>query len=115
MSADHPRACGENSLVSEIEHGALGSPPRMRGKLAAKDRLKAAERITPAHAGKTIKQVYSPFENADHPRACGENKYAEILTNLDAGSPPRMRGKLAQSRSRLSMRRITPAHAGKTR
>ena len=43
MSADHPRACGENSLVSEIEHGALGSPPRMRGKLAAKDRLKAAE------------------------------------------------------------------------
>ena len=73
MSADHPRACGENSLVSEIEHGALGSPPRMRGKLAAKDRLKAAERITPAHAGKTEILKGGEQSPPDHPRACGEN------------------------------------------
>ena len=79
MSADHPRACGENSLVSEIEHGALGSPPRMRGKLAAKDRLKAAERITPAHAGKTRNASNSWKILEDHPRACGENHKASVF------------------------------------
>ena len=92
-----------------------GSPPRVRGKPPCERHELAEKRITPACAGKTNKGIQKIKNTADHPRACGENKYAEILTNLDAGSPPRMRGKLAQSRSRLSMRRITPAHAGKTR
>ena len=30
---DHPRACGENVAVNRRDKDALGSPPRMRGKL----------------------------------------------------------------------------------
>ena len=49
---DHPRVCGE-----KIDHMAqygpvLGSPPRMRGKVAVvRSKLKRAG-ITPAYAGK---------------------------------------------------------------
>ena len=29
---DHPRGCGENSLVCIYKQGVVGSPPRVRGK-----------------------------------------------------------------------------------
>ena len=32
LIGDHPRACGENALVSSCAHSVKGSPPRMRGK-----------------------------------------------------------------------------------
>ena len=52
--------------------------------------------------------------DSDHPRACGEN--AGGFTGADAinGSPPRMRGKLAEVSDLVFRSRITPAHAGKT-
>ena len=50
---DHPRACGENvSIVSGLAT-AIGSPPRMRGKLIVQRHTALKDRITPAHAGKT--------------------------------------------------------------
>ena len=72
-------------------------------------------RITPAHAGKTCYSTSQTMAAKDHPRACGEN--GERLSGSGAleGSPPRMRGKLAQYRRLLIRQRITPAHAGKTR
>ena len=49
--------------------------------------------ITPADAGKTIKQLEEFGANQDHPRGCGENWHkAKEYGNLE-GSPPRMRGK----------------------
>ena len=71
--ADHPRACGENRHPVLKFLRKLGSPPRMRGKL---ERLRAnisVERITPAHAGKTGRNLQRAGGRADHPRACGEN------------------------------------------
>ena len=52
---DHPRACGEN--VDTVKHIGynVGSPPRMRGKRVGKINVLLIVRITPAHAGKTIK------------------------------------------------------------
>ena len=32
---DHPRRCGENSALHELQERAAGSPPQVRGKLWA--------------------------------------------------------------------------------
>ena len=45
----------------------------MRGKLSEARASRVAERITPAHAGKTLFRALGEQRNADHPRACGEN------------------------------------------
>ena len=50
---DHPRACGENSVVREDVIKITGSPPRMRGKPLNSGYDAVKDRITPAHAGKT--------------------------------------------------------------
>ena len=53
---DHPRGCGENATSQILFTGIIGSPPRMRGKLPVDLNAIAQQRITPADAGKTIKQ-----------------------------------------------------------
>ena len=92
---DHPRACGENALFALRRYPALGSPPRMRGKLEGVEVVEAVVGITPAHAGKTRHPCGRPERPRDHPRACG--------------------GKLARDKAARIMPGITPAHAGKTR
>ena len=86
----------------------------MRGKHLKQRCLHFAQRITPAHAGKTHAARSSGRASADHPRACGENKSYEDPEQLQNGSPPRMRGKLYSTFPTLRNIRITPAHAGKT-
>ena len=66
----------------------------MRGKPVGGLNLKTCSGITPADAGKT-QEFFSGF-------------------GLTAGSPPRMRGKLAFARAQASQDGITPADAGKT-
>ena len=135
--ADHPpRMRGALELADS--HPYLdtfpGSPPRMRG--AHQDHGDPVEgcRITPAHAGSTPGAARGPERRPDHPRACGEHSPEEFGSTLargspracgehaegcgptqeSSGSPPRMRGALLAPRSRLALRRITPAHAGST-
>ena len=86
----------------------------MRGKLSNYKPTKKAERITPAHAGKTKNRARARLGNRDHPRACGEN--LEILFSQSGvvGSPPRMRGKPKAPQATGDAVGITPAHAGKT-
>ena len=50
---DHPRRCGENSAIAVSIHRTLGSPPQVRGKPTVPHVTHAAQRITPAGAGKT--------------------------------------------------------------
>ena len=45
----------------------------MRGKLVPHEPVDADPRITPAHAGKTVRCSAFPALAEDHPRACGEN------------------------------------------
>ena len=73
ISEDHPRACGENSAAPDAKTRSEGSPPRMRGKLTLAGAIHTAERITPAHAGKTEGYYAANSRRKDHPRACGEN------------------------------------------
>ena len=87
----------------------------MRGKQLDAGSPSLTLRITPAHAGKTRPDEDNPKVMTDHPRACGENIARALAIACASGSPPRMRGK-RHPRLRLhGDRRITPAHAGKTK
>ena len=111
---DHPRACGENTLLRLKSLVTAGSPPRMRGKPLILGANSSMSRITPAHAGKTCREFLRIVPTRDHPRACGENHLYRSNLRAWTGSPPRMRGKLKLSAKPLDFIGITPAHAGKT-
>ena len=114
-SRDHPRVCGENSANHSATTARMGSPPRVRGKLADFSELFHAVGITPACAGKTRKTENRPPTTRDHPRVCGENSNALVTCSRCAGSPPRVRGKRNSLRHQRNNTGITPACAGKTR
>ena len=111
---DHPRACGENETAQAETRGRAGSPPRVRGKQKRQAGENQPHGITPARAGKTYRRKRAGAERQDHPRACGENMPVEGGSVEYKGSPPRVRGKLADKCSRLRDHGITPARAGKT-
>ena len=91
--ADHPRACGANSLTLALSSPNTGSSPRMRGKLGVKYRRDPVFRIIPAHAGQTVLLAFFVVVFADHPRACGANLPSRRTGTWCYGSSPRMRGK----------------------
>ena len=70
--------------------------------------------ITPADAGKTRALREQGETRWDHPRGCGENGLMTVISFLNLGSPPRMRGKHAVKFALDYVHRITPADAGKT-
>ena len=111
---EHPRACGANSRLKNLNPRRLGSSPRMRGKLRHAGGLPASERIIPAHAGQTTIFSFNSARWSDHPRACGANGVWGVFNIRGHGSSPRMRGKPAVIYPRLGARRIIPAHAGQT-
>ena len=51
---DHPRVCGEKACATGRGRTALGSPPRMRGKVYAYFTQNMRVGITPAYAGKRM-------------------------------------------------------------
>ena len=112
---DHPRVCGENYGIDPEKIVRPGSPPRVRGKLAAGEKSLAEAGITPACAGKTRRRRLQRITTGDHPRVCGENRSPRAAKGKIRGSPPRVRGKHKGRAGRPQHRGITPACAGKTR
>ena len=72
--SDHPRRCGENRFFITAAGSRSGSPPQVRGKLAAFLNSLPVIRITPAGAGKTYVEEIVDLDSEDHPRRCGENR-----------------------------------------
>ena len=70
--------------------------------------------ITPAGAGKTALMPDGGAVKWDHPRRCGENSTVSDFFAFAQGSPPQVRGKLADVTIDDDMIGITPAGAGKT-
>ena len=91
---DHPRRCGENSVIYSIVKLNTGSPPQVRGKLT------------------DVVAFVNVLE--DHPRRCGENTERNFDIWQPLGSPPQVRGKPRRPKSNIRAGRITPAGAGKT-
>ena len=90
---DHPRMCGEKSLVMRWMSRSMGSPPRMRGKAADALAQHTLLGITPAYAGKSSTATRAARSTGDHPRICGEKQKSSGAGLRKWGSPPRMRGK----------------------
>ena len=53
IARDHPRECGKNERTETPRYSFLGSPPRVREKLAQSLASPLGSGITPASAGKT--------------------------------------------------------------
>ena len=113
ITADHPRPCGEKFREGVGQTQSEGSPPPMRGKVAFTLPIRCDARITPAHAGKSLKKSCTRARWEDHPRPCGEKIPDKRLDSVTPGSPPPMRGKGQCGALESSYVRITPAHAGK--
>ena len=90
---DHPRVCGEKSVVMVLVPLPPGSPPRVRGKGLNLRQLVGIGRITPACAGKSNRNTDRRQRIEDHPRVCGEKAIAYSSPSANRGSPPRVRGK----------------------
>ena len=112
---DHPRRCGENKLSDRPWTHRGGSPPQVRGKLRYIVQRIMRTRITPAGAGKTWDVPEAARQPWDHPRRCGENALITGIADDAPGSPPQVRGKLYHHCPYMSIFRITPAGAGKTK
>ena len=110
---DHPRTCGEKPRIFQRGHSIRGSPPHMRGKVWNRRQERAPRRITPAHAGKSIRAHNQAAVAGDHPRTCGEKTTRPPPRRTRRGSPPHMRGKDPFLLVAVEEVGITPAHAGK--
>ena len=87
----------------------------MRGRVTLLYALADKEGITPAYAGKRAR-LFGLFEGwKDHPRVCGEEKDNPDEWSEVQGSPPRMRGRVAEGLQLALELGITPAYAGKSR
>ena len=106
--------CGEKLELIERIQAFLGSPPRVRGKGIFCKVYNNPKRITPACAGKRKTAWKGEGKKQDHPRVCGEKKFACELPFPPVGSPPRVRGKVSGILLCVATYRITPACAGKS-
>ena len=112
ISKDHPRACGENRDMLEIDGYELGSPPRMRGKQELIRTGGGDGGITPACAGKTRKAASCWTTRRDHPRVCGENRLALCFRQRLVGIIPACAGKTHDSKYRSGGNRDHPRVCG---
>ncbi len=91
----HPRECGDDVSKAAISSRAIGSPPRMRGRLGGGGCRVIGQRA--------------------HPRECGDDNLLNESIPGISGSPPRMRGRRRWNVPRAGRRWLTPANAGTTR
>ena len=113
-TGDHPRVCGEKSLLRAVATHRAGSPPRVRGKAAGSSRRRGRPGITPACAGKSCVSSAMRWMIRDHPRVCGEKSAMLSCRFAPQGSPPRVRGKGHCFLHLDFQKGITPARAGKS-
>ena len=112
---DHPRVCGEHSLMPSPSSSASGSSPRVRGTPDGRRKSVEDMGIIPACAGNTV-CCHSLFGSWwDHPRVCGEHPVREITVSFAMGSSPRVRGTRHAQRADGHGVGIIPACAGNTK
>ena len=106
---------GEELSFDGLGLCALGLPPRGRGRGINNRRNKRKIRITPAWAGKSGCSAPRAGPATDYPRVGGEELTQRTLDRLDAGLPPRGRGRVWTPGRGRGRGGITPAWAGKRR
>ena len=112
---DHPRVGGDDMLDENKFRGALGPPPRGRGRRCGGLGLGGVEGTTPAWAGTTPKGCSRSSRCRDHPRVGGDDLSMDRDRPPRRGPPPRGRGRLTIWAKGQNHNRTTPAWAGTTR
>ena len=113
-SRDHPRVCGEHEGFYQAGGFLMGSSPRVRGTPIMNDPFTYRRGIIPACAGNTDFRPGRIHDSRDHPRVCGEHRYAFMFSAALLGSSPRVRGTLIRISDQPSVLGIIPACAGNT-
>ena len=113
-AAAHPRSRGENRSMRKTVRVSPGSSPLTRGKRGVRGACDPSTRLIPAHAGKTSFRSVTATPTAAHPRSRGENTGPSPCDSTSRGSSPLTRGKRGWRRKGIDLRRLIPAHAGKT-
>ena len=111
---DHPRGCGAHFSMESQSSFNEGSSPRVRGSPARADRRPAPVGIIPAGAGLTSEVFKSLLLFRDHPRGCGAHSAIFMISLMDEGSSPRVRGSPNHKGRRHRREGIIPAGAGLT-
>ena len=114
LRADHPHACGENTIIITLSCSAYGPSPRMWGKPRVPAHQCHTVRTIPTHVGKTSLIASSNSLLTDHPHACGENISMFYCSSFHCGPSPRMWGKPHRNLARSDISRTIPTHVGKT-
>ena len=91
-----------------------GSSPLTRGKPRIITGRTYVMRLIPAHAGKTLRNVFDGWDAEAHPRSRGENELTDYVGDADNGSSPLTRGKPTPINGHVVVGWLIPAHAGKT-
>ena len=110
----HPRSRGENSSLAMLPVYVAGSSPLTRGKPVLGTGTALAHGLIPAHAGKTGAMGAIGAVVGAHPRSRGENSKGRGRPTPSSGSSPLTRGKPGKLDILALLRRLIPAHAGKT-
>ena len=113
-SPAHPRSRGENGWSARRALPSRGSSPLTRGKPIRVAKMRARDRLIPAHAGKTHFRRRNERGHWAHPRSRGENAAYFWMSLYVVGSSPLTRGKRHSPYCRRPPGRLIPAHAGKT-
>ena len=77
--------------------------------------MEAKIRLIPAGAGNIARRGPSASKAGAHPRRCGENEHVRQNGTNICGSSPQVRGKQWAKEHEVSLGRLIPAGAGKTK
>ena len=111
---DHPRLRGKDFRSWGRAATSIGSPPLTRERPPKAITATPSPRITPAYAGKTVKNLLLCMNGRDHPRLRGKDRQLTKDQFKALGSPPLTRERHSYGDSNLKVAGITPAYAGKT-
>ena len=113
-AVDHPRMCGEHCRDSKRVAIGEGSSPHVRGAHQSMACTACTPGIIPACAGSTDPSNSELSVVRDHPRMCGEHDLRELITAVESGSSPHVRGAHNAVEYSLASGGIIPACAGST-
>ena len=114
QTGDHLRVCGADKTTPQPLVPPVGSPPRVRSRPAGSVSAPMPWRITSACAEQTAFTVAGAALLGDHLRVCGADCYADKHTNVNPGSPPRVRSRLERGLEPSGHHGITSACAEQT-
>ena len=111
-SGAHPRRCGADIFIRNLQKMDKGSSPQVRGRLAGTLAYLQEARLIPAGAGQMQPACWRSPGHRAHPRRCGADNSPAILSHTWPGSSPQVRGRSHRGAVSWGLGGLIPAGAG---